>query len=119
MCVYVLIYSHVRLIRRCLFYNMHLAPQQQNFTLMPVIDMANHTNDPATTFKIEVTTHGGLEFRAPPGAEAKKDGDHWRGLRRGDPVCLNYGPHSNSVRCHGQHVLPVLPSVQTCQRTRH
>lgn len=80
---------------------------------MPLIDMANHTTDNTTAFRVVPTSKGGLELRAPPLAEAqteqKGQETHWRGLHAGDEVCLQYGPHSNWVRLF---LLVVTPATR-------
>lgn len=76
---------------RCVYQKMHYASHSDDFTLAPLLDMANHSASPRLESKVQYDARDGLELRAPrsPGGTA--------GLRCGDEVCITYGPHSNAM----------------------
>lgn len=84
---------------RCIFLPLGLQPHADNFTLAPLLDMANHTMDVKRECKVRFLPGSKLELRAPkytgekPGAVS---------LKCGDEVLISYGPHSNKVS-RGRH----------------
>ncbi|SPO27048.1 related to RKM2 - ribosomal protein lysine methyltransferase [Ustilago trichophora] len=74
---------------RCVFLPLSLADHSDNFTLAPMLDMANHTPDPALECKVRYASDGGLELYAPVSDASPS------GLKGGDECCITYGPHSN------------------------
>jgi len=76
---------------RCLFIPLGLKPHQDNFTLAPLLDMANHTMDPRLECKVKWTPTGGLKLSAPAKTYRPE------GFVPGQEVMIAYGPHSNGV----------------------
>ena len=81
---------------RCVFLPLQLPSHADNFTLAPLLDMANHTPDPSLECKVRFTPDGGLELSAPTRASRPADAGN-RGLRKGDECFITYGAHSNAV----------------------
>ncbi|CDU26003.1 related to RKM2-ribosomal protein lysine methyltransferase [Sporisorium scitamineum] len=75
---------------RCVFLPLGLADHADNFTLAPMLDMANHTSDPAFECKVRYAVDGGLEMYAPGGSN-----DDACVAMPGDECFITYGPHSN------------------------
>lgn len=71
---------------RCVFLPLGLADHADNFTLAPMLDMANHTPDAALECKVRYADDGGLELCAPIAPPA---------IKQGDECFITYGPHSN------------------------
>lgn len=71
---------------RCVYMDLHYARHDDNFTLAPLLDMANHTPVPGRECKVRFSGKDGLELLAPSD-----------GLALGDEVCITYGPHSNAT----------------------
>lgn len=79
---------------RCVFLSLGLQPHGDNFTLAPLLDMANHTMSAAREAKVRTLPARSLELKAPAAL-----GEHGSGgLRSGEEVFISYGPHSNAVR---------------------
>ncbi|SNX85480.1 related to RKM2 - ribosomal protein lysine methyltransferase [Melanopsichium pennsylvanicum] len=74
---------------RCVFSPLNLADHADNFTLAPMLDMANHTPDPVLECKVRYAPDGGLELCAPNTISSPID--------TGDECFITYGPHSNQV----------------------
>lgn len=89
---------------RSVFFNMGLHPHAENFTLAPILDMANHTSDlqrvcqvlPTNMAGQAIISRGlggapsiaaGLEMRAPPE----------RGLEAGEEVMIQYGARDDGT----------------------
>ncbi|SPO27391.1 related to RKM2 - ribosomal protein lysine methyltransferase [Ustilago trichophora] len=86
---------------RCVFLPLSLADHSDNFTLAPMLDMANHTPDPALECKVRYASDGGLELCGPISDVSPS------GLKGGDECFITYGPHSNqSLLCEYGFVLP-------------
>ncbi|PWY97626.1 SET domain-containing protein [Testicularia cyperi] len=81
---------------RCVFLPLGLADHSDNFTLAPVLDMANHTSDLALECKAQYSSGSGLDLCAPPEAN-RPSGSSRRGLSKGDECLITYGPHSNET----------------------
>lgn len=79
---------------RCVFLPLGLADHADNFTLVPVLDMANHTSDIALECKVKYTAGGGITLHA-PAATSRSNSVLNQGLRTGDECFITYGPHSN------------------------
>ncbi|WFD21555.1 hypothetical protein MEQU1_000208 [Malassezia equina] len=62
------------------------ALEEDNFTLAPLLDMANHTFVQGEECKVRLSPEG-MELCAPA----------HRALRAGDEVCITYGPHANAT----------------------
>ncbi|SJX62557.1 related to RKM2-ribosomal protein lysine methyltransferase [Sporisorium reilianum f. sp. reilianum] len=75
---------------RCVFLPLGLADHADNFTLAPMLDMANHTADPALECKVRYAADGGLEMHAPAGIA-----DDACVAEEGGECFITYGPHSN------------------------
>ncbi|TKY86198.1 hypothetical protein EX895_005023 [Sporisorium graminicola] len=75
---------------RCVFLPLCLADHADNFTLAPMLDMANHTSDPSFECKVRYAADGGLEMYAPSGSDAETCV-----AVPGDECFITYGPHSN------------------------
>ncbi|PWN52070.1 hypothetical protein IE53DRAFT_385542 [Violaceomyces palustris] len=82
---------------RCVFLQMDLPNHSDNFTMAPLLDMANHTSQPSLECKVRYTSKGGLELYAPPASSRQIDRLGRKGLCKGDEVFITYGPHSNSA----------------------
>ncbi|KDN44267.1 hypothetical protein K437DRAFT_140474 [Tilletiaria anomala UBC 951] len=92
---------------RCVFLPLGLEPHADNFTLAPMLDMANHTTDPTREFKVKWTLKNGLEMHAPERSVARKvqggapevgyEQERWHGLCSGDEVFITYGAHGNAT----------------------
>ncbi len=80
---------------RCVFLPLGLADHADNFTLAPVLDMANHTPDPALECKVRYATNGGLELCAPSHSRESQPGSSAATMMPGDECFITYGPHSN------------------------
>lgn len=80
---------------RCVFLPLGLADHADNFTLAPVLDMANHTPDPALECKVRYANNGGLELCAPGQRQQSQSGPSAAAMMPGDECCITYGPHSN------------------------
>ncbi|GAC94524.1 potential protein lysine methyltransferase [Pseudozyma hubeiensis SY62] len=84
---------------RCLFLPLGLADHADNFTLAPLLDMANHTSDPALECKVVHAPDGGFRLLAPSKEVAQKvrSGDDCHVAKAGDECFITYGPHSNET----------------------
>lgn len=71
---------------RCVYLPLNLKPHGDNFTLAPLLDMANHTMDPKRESKVRWLPSKALQINAP------KNG---KGQSKGEEVFISYGPHSN------------------------
>lgn len=71
---------------RCVYMDLHYARHEDNFTLAPLLDMANHTAYAARECRVRFSSVTGMELCAP--AEP---------LAEGDDVCITYGPHDNAT----------------------
>lgn len=82
---------------RCLYLPLGLADHADNFTLAPLLDMANHTSDPALECKVTYASDGGFELRAPSNEAHRKPSpkDASFAAMPGDECFITYGPHSN------------------------
>lgn len=82
---------------RCVFLPLGLADHADNFTLAPVLDMANHTPDPALECKVRYANNGGLELCAPSQHQQFQfqSSSSAATMMPGDECCITYGPHSN------------------------
>ncbi|KAJ9480289.1 Ribosomal lysine N-methyltransferase 2 [Pseudozyma hubeiensis] len=82
---------------RCLFLPLGLADHADNFTLAPLLDMANHTSDPALECKVIHAPDGGFRLLAPSREVAQKprSDDNGHVAKAGDECFITYGPHSN------------------------
>jgi len=69
---------------RCVFMDLRYVRHEDNFTLAPLLDMANHTFVPGQECKVRYSAEG-MELCAPV----------QRALSAGDEVCITYGPHAN------------------------
>mgnify|MGYP001761990707 CR=1 FL=1 len=81
---------------RCVFQDLGYAAHTDNFTLAPLLDMANHTAVPDLECKVQYDMRSGLDLRAPQG-QKMGESNAAAGLRCGDEVCITYGPHSNAT----------------------
>ncbi|PWN19328.1 hypothetical protein BCV69DRAFT_284471 [Microstroma glucosiphilum] len=90
---------------RSVYYPLNLQPHSDNLTLAPLLDMANHTSDESSIFKVAILgIHhgaakvpvilppgaGGLEIRAPSGADTQL-------LATGSEVRIQYGARDDGV----------------------
>ncbi|KAJ1035837.1 hypothetical protein NDA13_000496 [Ustilago tritici] len=80
---------------RCVFLPLGLAEHADNFTLAPMLDMANHTPDPALECKVNYTKDGGLELSAPCADQQTLAERKSCVGNAGDECFITYGPHSN------------------------
>lgn len=80
---------------RCVFLPLGLSDHADNFTLAPMLDMANHTQDPALECKVRYAKDGGLELCAPSQEQRNGADIGSRGLMPGDECFITYGPHSD------------------------
>ncbi|UZJ56886.1 hypothetical protein CBS101457_006206 [Exobasidium rhododendri] len=76
---------------RCVFVPLGLKPHQDNFTLAPLLDMANHTMKKDLECKVTWTSTGGLQLRAPAKSHRPQ------GFLPGQEVMITYGAHSNGT----------------------
>lgn len=80
---------------RCVYMDLAYAKHEDNFTLAPLLDMANHTPVPWLQCKVRYDPRGGLELLAPSHPRPECAGRY--GWRKGDEVCITYGAHANST----------------------
>lgn len=80
---------------RCVFLPLGLAEHADNFTLAPMLDMANHTPDPALECKVNYTADRGLELCAPSAEQQTLPERKAYVGTEGDECFITYGPHSN------------------------
>lgn len=80
---------------RCVYMDLGYAQHPDNFTLAPLLDMANHTAVPWLECKVRYDVRGGLELLAP--SQPRPDGAGRQGWRKGDEVCITYGAHANTT----------------------
>ncbi|WFD29657.1 hypothetical protein MSPP1_000667 [Malassezia sp. CBS 17886] len=80
---------------RCVHLDLYRPRHADNFTLAPLLDMANHTSVPWLECKVQCSVRDGLELRAP--AQPRPEAAGRMGWRKGDPVCITYGAHSNAT----------------------
>lgn len=71
---------------RCVYMDLRYVRHEDNFTLAPLLDMANHTFVQGEECKVRFSPEG-MELCAPA----------QRTLRAGDEVCITYGPHANAT----------------------
>ena len=92
---------------RCIFHQLGYINHADNFTLAPMLDMANHTDKVRYEAKVRSARHGGLELCAP-------SRDFAAHPVAGDECFITYGPHSNeSLLSEYGFVLPAqLPSFR-------
>ncbi|EST04779.1 hypothetical protein PSEUBRA_006076 [Kalmanozyma brasiliensis GHG001] len=76
---------------RCVFLPLGLARHGDNFTLAPMLDMANHTSDPARECKVGYLPDGGLQMYAPDVPQGRSPSV----TKEGDECFITYGAHSN------------------------
>ena len=72
---------------RCVYMDLHYAKHEDNFTLAPLLDMANHTKHPKKECRVRFSSMDGLELYAPLDAS----------LQEGEEVCITYGLHDNAT----------------------
>lgn len=90
---------------RSVYYPLNLQPHSDNLTLAPLLDMANHTSDESSLFRVAVLGvnsaaakapmilppgAGGLEIRAPSAPDAQT-------LAKGSEVRIQYGARDDGV----------------------
>lgn len=80
---------------RCVYMDLGYAQHPDNFTLAPLLDMANHTAVPWLECKVRYDVRGGLELLAPSQPRPERAGR--QGWRKGDEVCITYGAHANTT----------------------
>ncbi|PWN36734.1 SET domain-containing protein [Meira miltonrushii] len=71
---------------RCVYLPLGLKPHGDNFTLAPLLDMANHTMETEKESKVRWLPSKALQINAP------KNG---KGQLQGEEIFISYGPHSN------------------------
>lgn len=71
---------------RCVYLPLGLKPHGDNFTLAPLLDMANHTMETEKESKVRWLPSKALQINAP------KNG---KGQAKDEEVFISYGPHSN------------------------
>ncbi|CCU98074.1 unnamed protein product [Malassezia sympodialis ATCC 42132] len=71
---------------RCVYVDLRYVRHEDNFTLAPLLDMANHTFVQGKQCKVRYSAEG-MELCAPAQC----------GLQAGDEVCITYGPHTNAT----------------------
>lgn len=71
---------------RCVYLPLGLKPHGDNFTLAPLLDMANHTMDAERESKVRWLPTKALQINAPKSE---------KGRSQGEEVFISYGPHSN------------------------
>lgn len=71
---------------RCVYMDLNYVRHEDNFTLAPLLDMANHTARTELECKVRYSRSDGLELCAPR-----------QPLSPGDEVCITYGPHGNAM----------------------
>lgn len=69
---------------RCVYMDLRYVRHEDNFTLAPLLDMANHTSAAGQECKVRFSEEG-MELCAQ------------QALREGDEVCITYGPHANAT----------------------
>jgi hypothetical protein len=79
-----LVWAWISVNTRCVYLPLGLKPHADNFTLAPLLDMANHTFDEDKECKVEWLPARALQLAA------ARDG-----LKEGDQLFISYGPHSN------------------------
>ena len=72
---------------RCVYMDLHYAKHEDNFTLAPLLDMANHTKHPKKECRVRFSLMDGLELYAPLESP----------LLEGEEVCITYGLHDNAT----------------------
>lgn len=80
---------------RCVYMDLGYLHHEDNFTLAPLFDMANHTAVSWLECKVRYDAHGVLELLAPQ--QPRPDDAGRRGWQKGDEVCITYGAHANSL----------------------
>ncbi|WFD42101.1 hypothetical protein MPSI1_000739 [Malassezia psittaci] len=80
---------------RCIYMDLNYLEHADNFTLAPLLDMANHTAIPWLECNVRYTSSRNLELLAPNKPRPENAGRV--GLRKGDEVCITYGAHANST----------------------
>ena len=71
---------------RCVYMDLQYVRHADNFTLAPLLDMANHAACPRRECRVRFSSRDGLELYAPA-----------QPLQRGEEVYITYGAHSNSL----------------------
>ncbi|WFD07722.1 hypothetical protein MVES1_003092 [Malassezia vespertilionis] len=71
---------------RCVYLDLHYTHHADNFTMAPLLDMANHTPIAARECKVRYNARDGLELYAPSD-----------GVAAGAEVCITYGAHANAL----------------------
>lgn len=82
---------------RCVFLPLGLSDHADNFTLAPMLDMANHTPDPAFECKVRYAKGGGLELCVPTREQMTRPDVVLYSFRPGEECFITYGPHSNEA----------------------
>lgn len=72
---------------RCVYMDLHYAKHEDNFTLAPLLDMANHTKHTKNECRVRFSSIDGLELYAPRESPPKE----------GEDVCITYGLHDNAT----------------------
>lgn len=72
---------------RCVYMDLHYVKHEDNFTLAPLLDMANHTALRQKECTVRYSAVDGMELCAPPESS----------LQAGEAVCITYGPHDNAT----------------------
>lgn len=80
---------------RCVYMDLKYSNHEDNFTLAPLLDMANHTAVPWLECKVRYDPRGGLELLAPSQPRPSDAGR--TGWCKGDEVCITYGAHANTT----------------------
>lgn len=101
---------------RCVYMDLHYERHEDNFTLAPLLDMANHTPIPWLECKVRYDARGGLELLAPNHPRPEDAGR--AGWRKGDEVCITYGAHANTtLLAEYGFVLPRILHSSNCHWT--
>jgi len=87
---------------RCVYLPLGLKPHGDNFTLAPLLDMANHTMDTKKESKVRWLPSKALQINAP------KNG---KGQSQGEEVFISYGPHSNGFLLSEYGF--IIPNIQS------